>query len=62
MVKETVKIDSVSYDTLYSYDAMDRQATMTYPGGEIATTSYNVRGVQLANAVFRIGDAWVETR
>ncbi|NLE99711.1 MAG: DUF11 domain-containing protein, partial [Anaerolineales bacterium] len=46
-VKEQVKIDSVTYDTLYTYDAADRVKTMTYPGSpaETVTTVYNPQGL-----------------
>ncbi len=44
-VKEEVKIDSVTYTTLYAYDAADRVKAMTYPGGEAVTTVYNSQGL-----------------
>ncbi|RPI57447.1 MAG: RHS repeat protein, partial [Chloroflexi bacterium] len=46
-VKEQVKIDNVTYTTLYDYDAADRVKTMTYPGSpaEPVTTVYNLQGL-----------------
>ena len=45
VVKEQVKIDSVTYDTGYTYDAADRVRTMTYPDGEVVNTTYNTAGL-----------------
>ncbi len=39
------RIDGVTYDTVYAYDAADRVKTMTYPGGEAVTTVYNGQGL-----------------
>jgi RHS repeat-associated protein len=33
------------YTTAFAYDAMDRVRTMTYPDGEVVTTSYNAQGL-----------------
>ncbi len=45
VVKEQVKVDGVTYNTSYTYDAMDRVKTMTYPDGEVVTTAYNAQGL-----------------
>jgi YD repeat-containing protein len=45
VVTDTVKIDGDVYNTLYSYDAMDRVVTTIYPGGEVVTTTYNAQGL-----------------
>ena len=37
-VKDEVKIDNVTYTTLYAYDAADRITTIRYPDGEVLTT------------------------
>ncbi len=41
--RQFVGIDA--YTTGYTYDAMDRLVTMTYPGGEVITTTYNAMGL-----------------
>ncbi len=34
-----------SFTTAYTYDQVDRVRTMTYPSGEVVTTTYNARGL-----------------
>ena len=49
LVQEQKTINSVPYTTSYTYDGLDRIATITYPTGETVTNTYNGRG--LPNAV-----------
>ncbi len=34
-----------SFTTVYTYDQVDRVRTLTYPSGEVITTTYNARGL-----------------
>jgi RHS repeat-associated protein/uncharacterized repeat protein (TIGR01451 family) len=46
VVTETKTIDGIgTYTTTYGYDAADRAVTMTYPDGEIVTSTYNPQGL-----------------
>jgi len=45
VITDTASIDSIAYGMLYTYDAMDRVVTMTYPDGEVITTTYNAQGL-----------------
>ena len=46
VVTETKTIDGIgSYTTNYGYDALDRVVEMTYPSGEVVTSSYNPQGL-----------------
>jgi RHS repeat-associated protein len=42
---QTITGAPATYTTNFTYDAMDRVRTMTYPDGEIVTTSYNNQGL-----------------
>jgi RHS repeat-associated protein len=44
-VWERVTLNGVNYETSYTYDALDRVTTMTYPGGEAVTYAYSARGL-----------------
>ncbi|MEW5986618.1 MAG: RHS repeat-associated core domain-containing protein [Chloroflexota bacterium] len=43
--QEVRRIGSSTYTANYSYDALDRPDTMTYPGGEVVDTDYNNQGL-----------------
>jgi len=45
LAQETKTISSVPYTTAYTYDGLDRVATVTYPTGETVTNTYNGRGL-----------------
>ena len=45
LIQETKTINSVPYTTSYTYDGLDRVATITYPTGETVTNSYNTGGM-----------------
>ncbi len=45
LAQETKTISSVPYTTTYTYDGLDRVATVTYPTGETVTNTYNGRGL-----------------
>jgi YD repeat-containing protein len=45
VTSETQVIGSNSYVMQYSYDALDRMTSMTYPNGEVVTTGYNNQGL-----------------
>ena len=46
VVTETKTIDGAgAYTTTYGYDAMDRVVEMTYPNGEVVTSTYNPQGL-----------------
>jgi len=42
---QTIPDAPASYTTSFTYDAMDRVRTMTYPDGEVVPTSYNAQGL-----------------
>ena len=42
VVTETTVIDSAAFTTTYTYDALDRVASTTYPDGEVITTTYTL--------------------
>jgi YD repeat-containing protein len=42
---QTIPDAPASYTTSFTYDAMDRVRTMTYPDGEVVTTNYNAQGL-----------------
>jgi RHS repeat-associated protein len=42
---QTIPGAPATYTTYFTYDAMDRVRTMTYPDGEVVTTSYNAQGL-----------------
>jgi YD repeat-containing protein len=45
VISETQTIAATAYTTLSSYDAADRLRTLTYPTGEVVTTTYNSQGL-----------------
>ena len=46
VVTEAKTIDGAgTYTTTYGYDAMDRVVEMTYPSGEVVTSTYNPQGL-----------------
>ncbi|MBM4461667.1 MAG: hypothetical protein FJ011_28575, partial [Chloroflexi bacterium] len=44
-ISETQTIAATAYTTLYAYDAADRLRTLTYPTGEVVTTTYSSQGL-----------------
>ncbi len=44
-ISETQIIANVAYTTLSGYDAADRLQTLTYPDGEVVTTTYTSQGL-----------------
>ena len=45
LIQETKTVNSVNYPTSYTYDGLDRVATITYPTGETVTNTYNAGGM-----------------
>ena len=45
VIGETRTVDSVPYTTTIAYDGASRITSVTYPTGEVATQSYNGRGL-----------------
>jgi|GEM_PF-951197 len=43
-ISDTVWVDDQGYTTRSTFDSLDRVVALTYPGGEVVTTTYDVRG------------------
>ncbi|MSP12105.1 MAG: RHS repeat protein [Chloroflexi bacterium] len=68
VLTETVRLNNQPYTTSYGYDSLDRVAKMTYPDGEVVTTTYNLQGLpatltgnlagQITNTVYLSGSRY----
>jgi RHS repeat-associated protein len=45
LIQETRTVNSVNYPTSYTYDGLNRVATITYPTGETVTNAYDAGGM-----------------
>jgi RHS repeat-associated protein len=45
VIAEDVAMDGKTWSTLRSYDASDRPVSVTYPGGEVVSSTYDSRGM-----------------
>ncbi|MBI4311288.1 MAG: hypothetical protein HY681_05835 [Chloroflexi bacterium] len=58
--QEQRAISDTTYTMAYGYDSGDRLATVTYPGGEMVTQTYNLRGLpeMLSSSVYGALVSW----
>ena len=61
LVQETKTINSTPYTTSYTYDGLDRVATITYPTGETVTNSYNTGGMPSTISSSAVGNLVTNT-